>query len=51
MEMAETNLKLLKYVQDETGVNILLALKGFAMHSTFELCKKYLKGCGIVEDL
>ncbi|TLS71147.1 carboxynorspermidine decarboxylase [Aliarcobacter thereius] len=44
-ELLERNLKLLKYVQDETGVNILLALKGFAMHSTFELCKKYLKGC------
>lgn len=44
-ELLEKNLKLLKYVQDEADVNILLALKGFAMHSTFELCKKYLKGC------
>ena len=44
-ELLENNSKLLKRVQDETGVKILLALKGFAMHSTFDLCKKYLKGC------
>ena len=44
-ELLEKNLKLLKRVQDETGVKILLALKGFAMYSTFDLCKKYLKGC------
>ena len=44
-ELLENNLKLLKRVQDETGVKILLALKGFAMHSTFDLCIKYLKGC------
>ena len=36
-ELLENNLKLLKRVQDETGVKILLALKGFAMHSTFDL--------------
>ncbi|HKM19600.1 MAG TPA: carboxynorspermidine decarboxylase [Aliarcobacter sp.] len=44
-ELLENNLKLLKRVQDETGVKILLALKGFAMYSTFDLCKKYLQGC------
>ncbi|MDX4066104.1 carboxynorspermidine decarboxylase [Aliarcobacter skirrowii] len=44
-KLLEKNLKLLKRVQDETGVKILLALKGFAMYSTFDLCKKYLKGC------
>lgn len=43
--LLENNLKLLKRVQDEADVNILLALKGFALHSTFDLCKKYLKGC------
>jgi len=43
--LLENNLKLLKRVQDETGVKILLALKGFAMYSTFDLCKKYLQGC------
>lgn len=44
-KLLEKNLKLLKKVQDEADVNILLALKGFALHSTFDLCKKYLKGC------
>jgi carboxynorspermidine decarboxylase len=44
-ELLENNLKLLKKVQDEANVNILLALKGFALYSTFDLCKKYLKGC------
>ena len=39
------NLEILKKVQDEADVNILLALKGFALWSTFDLCKKYLKGC------
>mgnify|MGYP005985018469 CR=1 FL=1 len=44
-DLLENNLKLLKKIQDETDVNILLALKGFALYSTFDLCKKYLKGC------
>ncbi len=44
-ELLEKNLKLLKYVQDKSGAKILLALKGFAMYSTFELVKKYLFGC------
>lgn len=44
-ELLEKNLILLKRVQDESGANILLALKGFALWSTFDLCKKYLKGC------
>ncbi len=43
--LLENNLKLLKKIQDRTNVNILLALKGFALYSTFDLCKKYLKGC------
>jgi len=38
------NLELLDYVQKSAGVKILLALKGFAMHSTFELVSKYLHG-------
>ncbi len=44
-KLLEKNLKLLEKVQKEADVNILLALKGFAMFSTFDLCKKYLKGC------
>ncbi len=39
------NLKLLKYVQDEADVSILLALKGFSLKSTFDLCREHLKGC------
>jgi carboxynorspermidine decarboxylase len=44
-ELLENNLELLKYIQDKTETNILLALKGFALFSTFDICKKYLKGC------
>ena len=44
-ELLEKNLKLLKYIQDKSNINILLALKGFALKSSFKLCKKYLKGC------
>ncbi|MEA1956241.1 MAG: carboxynorspermidine decarboxylase [Campylobacterota bacterium] len=44
-ELLEKNLKLLDYVQKESGAKIILALKGFAMFSTFELVSKYLKGC------
>ncbi len=40
-KLLENNLKLLKRIQDEADVNILLALKGFALWSTFDLCKKY----------
>ncbi|QKF82848.1 carboxynorspermidine decarboxylase [Halarcobacter ebronensis] len=45
VELLKKNLELLKRVQDETGVNILLALKGFALWSTFDICKDFLKGC------
>ena len=44
-KLLENNLKLLKKVQEEANVNILLALKGFALFSSFDLCKQYLKGC------
>jgi carboxynorspermidine decarboxylase len=43
--LLKKNLELLKKVQDETGVKILLALKGFALWSTFDLCKEFLQGC------
>lgn len=43
--LLEKNLQLLEYVQKEAEVKILLALKGFALWSTFDLCKKYLQGC------
>ncbi|PLY08107.1 MAG: carboxynorspermidine decarboxylase [Arcobacter sp.] len=44
-ELLKRNLELLKRVQDEAEVKILLALKGFALWSTFDLCKEYLQGC------
>jgi carboxynorspermidine decarboxylase len=40
----EANLKLMHHVQEQTGVEIILALKGFAMWSTFDLVSQYLQG-------
>ena len=53
-ELLEKNLQILDYVQRESGAKIILALKGFAMHATFPLVKKYLHGCtasGLYEAL
>ena len=44
-ELLENNLKTLAYVRKQSGAKIILALKGFAMHSTFPLVSKYLDGC------
>ncbi|WP_343840762.1 carboxynorspermidine decarboxylase [Bowmanella denitrificans] len=41
----EANLQLMQRVQKEAGVNIILALKGFSMWSTFPLVGQYLQGC------
>lgn len=38
------NLQRLKYVQDQAGVKIICALKGFAMWSVFSLIRQYLSG-------
>ena len=38
------NLELLAKVQKEAGIDIICALKGFSMWSTFPLLKKYLNG-------
>jgi carboxynorspermidine decarboxylase len=38
------NLKLLRYVQEMSGVKIICALKGFSMWSTFPLLRQYLSG-------
>ncbi|MFC7687468.1 carboxynorspermidine decarboxylase [Ureibacillus sp. GCM10028918] len=38
------NFEILKSVQDRTGCDILLALKGFSMFSTFPMARNYLKG-------
>jgi len=43
--LLEKNLQTLAYVQQQSGAKIILALKGFAMWSTFDLVAKYLKGC------
>jgi carboxynorspermidine decarboxylase len=44
-QLLENNLKILDYVQKKSGAKIILALKGFAMWSTFNLVGKYLHGC------
>lgn len=43
-ELLLKNLQLLQKVQEEAGVDIICALKGFAMWSSFPLVKQYLKG-------
>lgn len=43
--LLEKNLQLLDRVQQESGAKVILALKGFAMWSTFDLVAKYLQGC------
>ncbi|MGA7964756.1 MAG: carboxynorspermidine decarboxylase [Gammaproteobacteria bacterium] len=40
----ENNLKLLAHVKKESGAKVILALKGFAMWSTFDLVSQYLDG-------
>ncbi|MCE4050165.1 MULTISPECIES: carboxynorspermidine decarboxylase [Bacillaceae] len=42
--LLKKNLETLNYVQERTGAKILLALKGFSMHSVFPLVSKYLTG-------
>jgi carboxynorspermidine decarboxylase len=43
--LLEKNLQVMERVQRESGAKIILALKGFAMWSTFDLVAKYLYGC------
>lgn len=42
--LLEGNAKVLAEVRKRTGARILLALKAFAMHSTFPIIRKYLDG-------
>lgn len=44
MKLLKKNLELIKSVQDQAGVSIILALKGFAMWRVFPLVAQYLKG-------
>lgn len=39
------NLELMQQVQELSGADIILALKGFAMWSAFPIVREYLKGC------
>src|SRR5690606_14931674 len=43
-KLLRKNLELIAGVQREAGVEIILALKGFAMWSVFPMIKKYLSG-------
>ncbi|MEK7459860.1 MAG: carboxynorspermidine decarboxylase [Patescibacteria group bacterium] len=43
-EKIEKNLKILKSIEKETGVKILMAIKSFSMFSFFPLINKYLSG-------
>lgn len=45
LSLLKKNLELLAHVQEQAGCKILLALKGFAMFSTFPLVRQYLSGC------
>lgn len=42
--LLRANLEKLNYVQQQSGVEIICALKGFAMYSTFDLVRQYLGG-------
>ncbi|MFC3809170.1 carboxynorspermidine decarboxylase [Lacihabitans lacunae] len=43
-KLLRKNLELLHNVQERSGANIILALKGFSMYSMFPMVKQYLSG-------
>jgi carboxynorspermidine decarboxylase len=43
-KLLKNNLELLKSVQDRSGAEIIVALKGFSFYSKFPLVKQYLSG-------
>jgi len=43
--LLEQNLKTLAHIKKQTGVKILLALKGYALWKSFPLVSQYLDGC------
>lgn len=43
-KLLRRNLEILKYVQQQSGASIILALKGFSMYHTFGMVKQYLAG-------
>jgi carboxynorspermidine decarboxylase len=44
LDLLENNCRLLQSVAEGSGAKVLLALKGFACHSTFPLIRRYLSG-------
>jgi len=44
-KLLKQNLKTLAHIKEQTGVKILLALKGYALWQTFPMVSKYLDGC------
>jgi len=44
-ELLEQNLKLLKYIKEQSGAKILLALKGYSFYESFDMVREYLDGC------
>ena len=43
-ERLRKNLKLIKHVSDESGAEIILAFKGFAMWGVFPVLREYISG-------
>lgn len=43
-KLLRNNLELIKNVQTEAGIDIILAFKGFAMWSAFPIVREYIKG-------
>ncbi len=43
--LLRANMELLKSIKEQTGVKILLALKGYSLWKSFDLISSYLDGC------
>ncbi len=44
-KLLRNNLEIMEYIKQKTNCKILLALKGYAIYSTFDIIKEYLDGC------
>ncbi|SHO81427.1 Carboxynorspermidine decarboxylase, putative [hydrothermal vent metagenome] len=44
-KLLKNNLETMRYIKEETNCKILLALKGYAIYSTFDIINQYLDGC------
>jgi diaminopimelate decarboxylase len=42
------NLSLIRHVSDESGAEIILAFKGFAMWGVFDILKEYVSGFALM---